>query len=87
MAADAFDFKPAEVPQATRGLKKSRYAATVDAVHAYLQEHADQRAVQIELGSVGIKAAAASFRAAIKKHHPDDMRLAQRGGELFVERK
>ena len=87
MAADAFDFKPAQVPQATRGLRRSRYAVTVDAVHAYLQEHADERAVKIELGSVGIKAAAASFRAAIKKYYPDAMRLAQRGSELFIERK
>jgi hypothetical protein len=87
MAADIFRFKPAEVPKATRGLGKSRYIATVEAVHQYLQKNADQQSVKIELGDVGVKPAAASFRNAIRKYYPDTLRLAQRGGELYIERK
>jgi hypothetical protein len=87
MAADAFKFKPAEVPKAERGMRKSKYVATVEAVYQYLQDHGDQRAVKIELGDVGVKSAVASFRNAIAKQYPDAIRLVQRGGELYVEKR
>ena len=87
MAAETFGFKPAEVPQAVRGLRKSKYVATVEAVHEYLQDHSDQRSVQIELGDVSIKSAIASFRNAIAKQYPDTLRLVQRGGELYIEKR
>ena len=87
MAAEIFSFKPAEVPQATRGLRRSKYVATVDAVHKYLKDHTDQRSVKIELGDVGIKSAVASFRNAISKHYPDTIRLVQRGGDLYIEKR
>jgi hypothetical protein len=87
MVAETFGFKPAEVPQASRGLRRSKYVATVEAVHQYLQDHTDQRSVKIELGDVGIKSAVASFRNAISKQYPDTMRLVQRGGDLYIERR
>jgi len=87
MATDIFRFKPADVPQAKRGLRKSKYSATVEAVYEYLQKNPDQRSVKIELGDVGIKSAVASFRMAISKLYPDAIRLVQRAGELYVERR
>jgi hypothetical protein len=84
MAADIFNFKPAEVP---RALKGSKYAATVQAVHEYMQEHTDQKSVKVELGDVSVKSAVASFRIAIKKQFPDTLRLVQRRGELYIERR
>jgi hypothetical protein len=87
MATQGFSFKPAEVPQATRGLKGSKYVSTVEAVHEYLQKHAEQRSVKVELGDVGVKSAVASFRNAISKLYPDTMRLVQRGGDLYIARR
>ena len=84
MAAEAFSFKPAEIPQAQRGLRRSKYLATVEAVHEYLQTHKDQRAVKLDLGDVNIKSAVASFRNAIAKKYPDSLRLVQRGGDLYI---
>jgi hypothetical protein len=87
MATDIFTFKPAEVPKAQRGLKKSKYGATVEAVHQYLQAHKNQQSVKLELGEVGIKSAVASFRHAIARRYPDALRLVQRGGELYIQRR
>ncbi len=87
MAAEAFSFKPAEIPPAERGLRKSKYAATVEAVNEYLLAHKDQRAVKIDLGDVSIKSAVASFRNAIAKNYPDNLRLVQRGGDLYIEKR
>ncbi len=87
MATEIFSFKPAEVPKASRGLRKSKYVETVNAVHEYLQDHADQRSVKIELGDVGVKSAVASFRNAISKQYPDTLRLVQRGGDLYIEKR
>jgi hypothetical protein len=87
MATESFSFKPASIPQASRGLRTSKYVATVEAVHKYLQDNAEQRSVKIELGNVAIKSAVASFRNAISKHHPDVIRLVQRAGELYIEKR
>lgn len=87
MAAETFSFRPAEVPKAVRGLRKSKYVATVEAVHEYLQDHSDERSVKIELGDVGVKSAVASFRNAISRQYPDALRLVQRGGELYIEKR
>lgn len=87
MTDEIFKFKPAQVPQASRGLRRSKYAATVEAVQKYLQEHADQPSVQIELGDADIKSATAGFRNAVAKLGPDTMRLVQRGAALYIERK
>jgi hypothetical protein len=87
VAADMFSFKPAEVPKATRGRRRSKYAATVEAVHEYLAKHADERSVKIELGSVDSRSAAASFRMTVAKNHPDSLRLVQRGEDLYIERR
>jgi hypothetical protein len=87
MATEAFSFKPADIPQAERGLRKSKYVATVEAVNEYLQTHKDQRAVKIDLGDVSIKSAVASFRNAIAKSYPDTLRLVQRGGDLFIAKR
>jgi hypothetical protein len=87
MATEMFGFKPAPVPQASRGLRTSKYVATVEAVYKYLQENADQRSVKIELGNVAIKSAVASFRNAISKLHPDAIRLVQRAGALYIEKR
>ncbi len=87
MAVEAFSFIPAEIPQAERGSRKSKYAATIEAVNEYLQAHKDQRAVKIELADVSIKSAVASFRNAIAKRYPDTLRLVQRGGELYIQRR
>jgi hypothetical protein len=87
MAAEIFRFKPAEVPKASRGLRKSKYVETVNAVHEYLKDHADQPSVKIELGDVGVKSAVASFRNAISRQYPDTLRLVQRGGDLYMERR
>lgn len=87
MAADIFKFKPAEVPQATRGLRKSKYGATVEAVNQYLQEHSDQQSVKVELGDVAVKSAVASFRNAIVRRYPDTLRLVQRGGDLYIAKR
>jgi hypothetical protein len=86
MAVDIFDFKPADVPEATRGLRRSKYLATVDAISEYLQDHSEQQSVKIELGDVSIKSAVSSFRNAISKRYPDTLRLLQRGGDLYIER-
>jgi hypothetical protein len=87
MAAEVFSFKPAEIPQAERGLRRSKYLATVEAVYEYLQAHKDQRAVKIDLGDVSTKSAVASFRNAIAKNYPDTLRLVQRGGDLYIEKR
>ena len=87
MAADSFNFTPAAVPKVVRGLKKSKYAATVEAVHQYMKDHKSAEAVKVDLGDVAVKSAVASFRAAIARLHPDTLRLVQRGGELYIERK
>jgi hypothetical protein len=87
MAAEAFSFKPAEIPQAERGSRRSKYLATVEVVHEYLQAHKDQRAVKIDLGDVSIKSAVTSFRNAIAKSHPETLRLVQRGGDLYIEKR
>ena len=87
MASDIFSFKPAAVPSVSRGIRKSRYVTTVEAIYQYLHDHPDQRSVRIELGDVGIRNAVTSFRNAIAKTHPDVMRLVQRGGELYIERR
>jgi len=87
MAANIFSFKPAEVPPASRGLRISKYSATVDAVYKYLQGHATEQSVKIELGDVGIKSAVTSFRNAIAKLYPDSLRLVQREGALYIARR
>ncbi len=87
MAAETFGFKPVPVPQASRGLRTSKYVATVEAVYKYLQDNSDQRSVKIELGDVAIKSAVASFRNAISKHYPGSIRLVQRAGELYIEKR
>ena len=87
MAAEIFSFKPAELPQASRGLKGSKYVATVEAVNQYLQDHTDKRSVKIELGDVNIKSAVTSFRNAISKLYPGTIRLVQRGGDLYIEKR
>jgi hypothetical protein len=87
MASDVFKFKPAEVPRASRGLRKSKYGATVEAVHTYLQENTDEQAIKIDLGGVEIKSAAAGFRNAIAKRYSDEMRLVQRGGDLYIQKR
>jgi hypothetical protein len=87
MAAEAFSFRPAEIPKAERAVRESKYAATVKAVNHYMQEHSEQRSVMIDLGDVSIKSAVASFRNAIAKQFPDALRLVQRGGELYIERR
>lgn len=87
MSAETFNFKPADVPKAERGLKKSKYMATVEAVHQYMKDHSDQESVKIELGDVSAKSAHASFRNAIAKQYSDTLRLAQRGGGLYIERR
>jgi hypothetical protein len=87
MAAEIFGFEPVEVPRASRGLRGSKYVATVEAVHQYLQDHTDQRSVKIELGNVGVKSAVASFRNAIARQYRDTLRLVQRGGDLYIEKR
>jgi hypothetical protein len=87
MAADTFKFVPAVVPKAVRGVRRSRYAATVEAVYQHMQDHKDTESVKIELGDVGVKSAVASFRNAIARLYPDTLRLIQRGGELYIERR
>ena len=87
MAADSFNFAPAVVPKVVRGMKKSKYAATVEAVHQHMKDHKGTQAVKLDLGDVAVKSAVASFRAAIAKLYPDTLRLMQRGGELYIERK
>jgi len=87
MAHEAFSFKPATIPELTRGQKRSKYATTVEAVHKYLNDHADQQAVKIELGGVSVKAAVASFRNVIAKQYKESLRLVQRNGELYIERR
>jgi hypothetical protein len=87
MAAETFSFKPAEIPPAERGLRKSKYAATVEAVNEYLLANKDQQAVKIDLGHVNIKSAVASFRNVIAKRYPATLRLVQRGGDLYIQRR
>ncbi len=85
MSAEAFDFVPAIVPEATRGLKKSKYTATVEAIYLFLQEHKDTKAVKIELGDVSLKSALTSFRNTVRRLYPDTLRVVQRGGDLYIE--
>jgi hypothetical protein len=87
MPAGVFSFKPAEIPKASRGRRGSKYAVTVEAIYKYLTEHPDQRSVKIELGGVGIKSAVASFRSAISRLYPEKLRLVQRAGDLYIERR
>lgn len=87
MEAEIFRFEPVEVPPATRGLRRSKYIATLEAVHEYLQDHTDKRSVRVELGDVAIKSATSGFRNAISQHYPDTLRLVQRGGELYIEKR
>jgi len=87
MASEIFRFKAAEVPRATRGARTSKYGATVEAVHQYLQDHSDQQAVKVELGDVALKSAVTSFRNAISKKYPDTLRLIQREGHVYIARR
>lgn len=87
MAAEAFGFKPVPVPPATRGSRGSKYVATVQAVHQYLLDHPNERSVKIELGDVSVKSAVASFRNAISKLYPDTIRLVQRAGDLYIQKR
>lgn len=87
MVADSFNFAPAVVPKVARGMKKSKYAATVEAVHQHMKDNKGTQAVKVDLGDVAVKSAVASFRAAIARLYPDTLRLVQRGGELYIERK
>jgi hypothetical protein len=87
MAIEAFGFKPAAIPTAVRGLRTSKYGATVEAVYEYLRSHKDQPSVKIDLGDASLKAAVASFRTAIAKRYPGSLRLVQRGGELYIQRR
>jgi hypothetical protein len=87
VAAEAFNFKPASVPQAERGSRGSKYGATVEKVHDYLTEHKDVQSVEIELGDVSLKSAVASFRNLIAKKYRDSLRLQQRGSRLYIARR
>jgi hypothetical protein len=87
MAADGFNFMPAVVPEALRGGRGSKYAATVESVYQYLQDHKETSAVKIDLQGVAVKLAVTSFRNAIKRLYPDSLRLVQRGDELYIERR
>jgi len=87
MAAETFNFVPAVVPEATRGGRKSKYAATVESVYQYLQDHKETSAVKIELEGIAVKLAVTSFRNAIKRLYPDSLRLVQRADELYIERR
>lgn len=87
MVAESFSFAPAVVPKVARGMKKSKYAATVEAVYQHMKSNKSTQAVQVDLGDVAVKSAVASFRNAIARLHPDDLRLVQRGGELYIERR
>lgn len=87
MSTETFGFSPAEVPKVVRGAKRSKYASTVEAVHQHMKEHRATQAVKVDLGDVAVKSAVASFRAAIARLYPDTLRLAQRGGELYIERR
>jgi hypothetical protein len=86
VAAETFSCKPVEVLQAVRGLRRSRYVATVEAVHQYLQCHPGQLTVKIELGDVGSKSAVASFRNAISKPYPDAFAWRTGVGSLHSKR-
>jgi len=79
MAVETFNFEPATVPKAVRGIRKSKYLTTVEAVQEYLQAHKTTESVKVELGDVNVKSAVASFRNAIAKNYPDTLRLLQRG--------
>ena len=87
MAAESFRFSPAEVPKVARGAKGSKYASTVQAVYEHMKDNKGTQAVKIDLGDVAMKSAVASFRAAIARLYPDSLRLVQRGGELYIERR
>ncbi len=87
MATESFSFAPATVPKVARGMKKSKYAATVEAVYQHMQGNKNTQAVKVDLGDVSVKSAVASFRNAIARLHPDTLRLVQRGGELYIERR
>jgi hypothetical protein len=87
MATEAFDFKPASVPQSERGSRGSKYGATVEKVHDYLEKHKDVQSVEIELGDVSMKSAVASFRNVIAKRYRDSLRLQQRGSQLYIARR
>lgn len=87
MATESFKFAPAVVPKVARGAKGSRYASTVEAVYQHMKENKATQAVKVDLGDVAVKTAVASFRAAIARLYPDTLRLVQRGGELYIERR
>jgi hypothetical protein len=87
MDTNIFRFKPAQVPKAVRGTRRSRYAGTVEAVYHYMQEHKDATSVKVELGDTGVKSAVAGFRNAIARSYPDSLRLVQRGGEIYITKR
>ena len=87
MPVEAFDFRPAEVPQALRGSRGSRYTTTVEKIAEYLAEHEDVEAVELELGDVSVKSALASFRGVVRKKYRDSLRVQQRGGRVYISRR
>jgi hypothetical protein len=87
MAVEVFSFEPADVPKAQRGLRRSKYLATVEGIDQYMKEHPEQNAVKIQLGNVSSKSAYASFRTVIAREYSDVLRLTQRGGDLYIERR
>ncbi|MGI5939250.1 MAG: hypothetical protein ACOX8V_00885 [Thermoleophilia bacterium] len=87
MADEIFSFEPAVVPKAQRGFRRSKYLATVEAIDQFLKENPNENAVKIELGDVSSKSAYASFRTVIAREYPDSIRLTQRGGDLYIERR
>ncbi len=87
MAVEPFPFKAAEVPKAVRGARESKYMATVRVIDQYMKDHKNERSVKVDLGDVSIKSAVGNFRSAVAREFPNKLRVVQRGGELYIERR
>lgn len=79
---DRFDFTPAEVPQNTRIRTPNKYDRTLGAFVA-----SGHKSVRLDLGESPSKATIANMRSAIARKYKEEVRLLQRGTEVYLERK
>lgn len=79
---ERFDFSPADIPQNTRIRTPNKYDRTLTAFVA-----SGHKSVRVEFGDSPTKAAVANMRSAIARKYKGEVRLLQRGTEVYLERK
>jgi len=79
---ESFKFTPADIPQNTRTRTPNKYDRTLAAFVA-----SGHKSVRLELGDSPSKSMVANMRTAIARKYRGEVRLLQRGTEVYLERK